>query len=177
LVNYRWRVDAHISNTCITAYLWRSWTLAIVDWNTQAQRLVEMLSCNKSLIELTIGESVIHEAGLSELAKGLLQNTSLQILNIDEYTTRAKIERINRHKIFSLHQNTPLGCEFCVIHSKYRIVCNFITIWLVLHSDKCYNLTSHASSSIAPPSPHSKSVTACAGAGEELLCENTLAGL
>ena len=53
-----------------------------------------MLSCNKSLIELTVRQSVIHDAGLPELAKGLLQNTSLQILNIDEYTTRAKIERI-----------------------------------------------------------------------------------
>ena len=42
--------------------------------------------------ELTIGESVFHEAGLSELAKKLLQNTSLQILNIDEYTTIAEIE-------------------------------------------------------------------------------------
>ena len=54
--------------------------------------------------ELTIGESVFHEAGLSELAKKLLQNTSLQILNIDEYTTIAEIERlkrigINPHKI------------------------------------------------------------------------------
>ena len=49
--------------------------------------------------ELTIGESVFHEAGLSELAIGLLQ-----ILNIDEYTTIAEIERlkrigINPHKI------------------------------------------------------------------------------
>ena len=56
--------------------------------------------------ELTIGESVFHEAGLSKLAKGLHQNTSLQILNIDEYTTIAEIERlkrigINPHKIYS----------------------------------------------------------------------------
>jgi len=59
--------------------------------------LVEMLSYNKSLIELTIRQSVIHEGGLSELAKGLvLQNISLQVLNTDEHTTRAEIERQNR---------------------------------------------------------------------------------
>jgi len=57
---------------------------------------IEMLSYNKSLIELTIRQSVIHEGGLSELVKGLvLQNISLQILNIDEHMTRA-IERQNR---------------------------------------------------------------------------------
>jgi len=75
--------------------------------------LVEMLS----LIELTIGESAFQEAGLSKLAKGLLQNTSLQILNIDEYTTIGEIERIKRigkkthTKYTRLDLNTPLGCE------------------------------------------------------------------
>ena len=46
--------------------------------------LAEMLSCNKSLIELTIGHCLIPEAGLTELARGLLQNASLQTLRIDE---------------------------------------------------------------------------------------------
>ena len=31
--------------------------------DSSSAALIEMLSCNKSLIELTIGESVIHEAG------------------------------------------------------------------------------------------------------------------
>ena len=49
-------------------------------------------------------ESVIHEAGLSELAK------RLQILNTDEYTTRfleaeiEKLKRINLHKIYRSRQ-------------------------------------------------------------------------
>ena len=63
--------------------------------------LAEMLSCNKSLIELTIGRCHIHEAGLTEIAKGLLQNTSLQTLKIDDRTPphrktflEAEIERL-----------------------------------------------------------------------------------
>ena len=70
-----------------------------------------MLLYNKSLTELRIRQSVIHGGGLSELAKGLvLQNTSLQILSIDEHTTRAEIERQNRiginpQKIFRSRQS------------------------------------------------------------------------
>ena len=48
------------------------------------ETLVSILS--RMLIELAGRQSVIHEAGLPELAKGLLENTSLQILNIDEQT-------------------------------------------------------------------------------------------
>ena len=46
--------------------------------------LAEMLSCNKSLTELTIWCCRIPEVGLREIARGLLQNTSLQTLWVDD---------------------------------------------------------------------------------------------
>ena len=73
--------------------------------------LAEMLSCNKSLTELDIRYCGIPQAGLTELARGLLQNTSLQTLKIDEadYTTptrrktflEAEIERLKRSGHFT----------------------------------------------------------------------------
>ena len=42
--------------------------------------LAEMLSCNKTLIEMTLRECDIPEAGLREIARGLLHNSSLQTL-------------------------------------------------------------------------------------------------
>ena len=44
--------------------------------------LGEMLSCNKSMTELNLGWCYIPDAGLREIAKGLLQNTSLKKLDI-----------------------------------------------------------------------------------------------
>ena len=61
--------------------------------------LAEMLSCNKSLTELTIGRSrPIPEAELREIARGLLQNTSLQTLGLGGNSTalEAEIKRLNR---------------------------------------------------------------------------------
>ena len=46
--------------------------------------LAEMLSCNKSLTELTIWCCRIPEVGLRQIARGLLQNTSLQTLWVDD---------------------------------------------------------------------------------------------
>ena len=42
--------------------------------------LAKMLSCNKSLIELSLWWCHIPEAGLREITRGLLQNTTLQIV-------------------------------------------------------------------------------------------------
>ena len=44
--------------------------------------LVEMLSLNKSLTELSLQDCLIPEAGLGEIARGLLKNTSLKKLDI-----------------------------------------------------------------------------------------------
>ena len=44
--------------------------------------LAEMSSCNKSLTELNLGGCDIPEAGLREIARGLLKNTSLKKLDI-----------------------------------------------------------------------------------------------
>ena len=46
--------------------------------------LAEMLSCNRSLTELTIWCCHIPEVGLREIARGLLQNTSLETLWVDD---------------------------------------------------------------------------------------------
>ena len=54
--------------------------------------LVEMLSCNKSLTELNLRWCGIPEAGLREIARGLLQNTSLQTLNIWSTEQKALLE-------------------------------------------------------------------------------------
>ena len=45
--------------------------------------LAEMLSCNKSLTELNLEGCAIPEAGLREIARGLLKNTTLQTLKLD----------------------------------------------------------------------------------------------
>ena len=46
--------------------------------------LAEMLSCNKSLTELNLGWYDIPEAGLREIARGLLQNTTLHTLTLSD---------------------------------------------------------------------------------------------
>ena len=46
--------------------------------------LAEMLSCNRSLTELAIWCCHIPEVGLREIARGLLQNTSLETLWVDD---------------------------------------------------------------------------------------------
>ena len=62
--------------------------------------LAEMLSCNKSLIELNLGWCGISNTGLREIAGGLLQNTSLKTLILwpHEQGTflEAEIERLKR---------------------------------------------------------------------------------
>ena len=42
--------------------------------------LAEMLSCNKSLTELHLQRLNISEAGLREIARGMVKNTSMQTL-------------------------------------------------------------------------------------------------
>jgi len=79
--------------------------------DSSSAALAEMLSCNKSLIELTIiGNYGIHEAGLTELAKGLLQNTSLQMLKIDRGKTflKAEIEKVKRSGNFTLQRSIEI---------------------------------------------------------------------
>ena len=60
--------------------------------------LAQMLSCNKSLTELNLMWLCIPEAGLTEIARGLLQNTSLQTLIIgnahDKTFIEAEIKRL-----------------------------------------------------------------------------------
>ena len=48
--------------------------------------LAEMLSCNKTLTELNLRGCDIPEAGLREIDKGLLQNTTLTLLSPEEKT-------------------------------------------------------------------------------------------
>ena len=66
--------------------------------------VAEMLSCNKSLTELKLEWCHIPEAGLREIARGLLQNTSLQVLKLDKTQQKtfleAEIERLKKSGIF-----------------------------------------------------------------------------
>ena len=54
--------------------------------------LAEMLSCNKTLIELTLRECDIPEAGLREIARGVLLNSSLQTLKFGNTQYRYLID-------------------------------------------------------------------------------------
>ena len=67
--------------------------------------LAEMLSCNKSLTELSLGGCLIPEAGLREIARGLLQNITLQTLTLwfqkQKTFLEAEIERLKKSGIFS----------------------------------------------------------------------------
>ena len=67
--------------------------------------LAEMLSCNKSLTELNLRGYDIPEAGLREIARGLLQNTSLQTLNLwstkHKTILKAEIERLKKSGNFT----------------------------------------------------------------------------
>ena len=59
--------------------------------------LAEMLSCNKSLTELNLLGCNIPEAGLRQIARGLLQNTTLNTLNLwppEKAFLEAEIERL-----------------------------------------------------------------------------------
>ena len=62
--------------------------------------LAEMLSCNKSLTELYLSECDLPEAGLREIARGLLQNTTLQTLTLwsppQKTFLEAEIERLKK---------------------------------------------------------------------------------
>ena len=61
--------------------------------------LAEMLSCNKSLTELNLERCDLPEAGLREVARGLLQNTSLQTLRLGLSYQKTFLEaEINRLK-------------------------------------------------------------------------------
>ena len=74
--------------------------------------LAEMLSCNKSLTELNLGWCDIPEAGLREIARGLLQNNSLRTLTLlsplDKTFLEAEMERLMRSRNFTPQSSSRL---------------------------------------------------------------------
>ena len=75
--------------------------------------LAEMLSCNKSLTELNLRGCAILEAGLREIARGLLKNTTLQTLKLDPSEQKktfleAEIEKLKRSGNFTLQNSSRL---------------------------------------------------------------------
>ena len=74
--------------------------------------LAEMLSCNKSLTELNLDRSRIPEAGLQEIARGMLQNTSMQTLWVwppkDKTFLEAEIERLKRSGNFKFQSSKKI---------------------------------------------------------------------
>ena len=74
--------------------------------------LAEMLSCNKSLTELNLRWYVIPEGGLREIARGLLQNTSLKTLTLwfsfQKTFLEAEIERLKKSENFTLQSSSRL---------------------------------------------------------------------
>ena len=74
--------------------------------------LAEMLSCNKSLTELNLGLCDLPEAGLREIARGLLQNTSLQTLNLwplpQKTFLEAEMERLKKSGNFTSQSSSRL---------------------------------------------------------------------
>ena len=71
--------------------------------------LAEMLSCNKTLTELNLRGCDIPEAGLREIDKGLLQNTTLTLLSPEEKTfLEAEIERLKKRGNFTHHSLSRL---------------------------------------------------------------------
>ena len=74
--------------------------------------LAEMLSCNKSLTELNFECFDIPEAGLREIARALLQNTTLQTLTLwsTKYKTilKAEIERLKKSGNFTPQRSSRL---------------------------------------------------------------------
>ena len=74
--------------------------------------LAEMLSCNKSLTELDLGWcDDIPEAGLREIARGLLQNTTLQTLRLwppQETFLEAEMERLKKSGNFTPQSSSRL---------------------------------------------------------------------
>ena len=69
-------------------------------WIEGSVALAEMLTCNKSLTELNLRRCDIPEDGLREIARGLLQSTTLQTLKLwspqQSTLLEAEIERITR---------------------------------------------------------------------------------
>ena len=66
--------------------------------------LAEMLSCNKSLTELNLCWCYSPEAGLREIARGLLQNTTLQTLTLSsrhKTFLEAEIEKLKKSGLFT----------------------------------------------------------------------------
>ena len=83
-----------------------------------SEALAEMLSCNKSLTELNIWWCDIPEAGLREIARGMLQNTTLQTLQLwspeEKRFLEAEIERLKKSGNF-----TPQNSSKLEIKTKY----------------------------------------------------------
>ena len=75
--------------------------------------LAEMLSCNKSLTELNLGGCDISEAGLREIARGLIKNTTLQTLRISSGPfLEAEIERLKKSGNFTPQSSSRLKIKF-----------------------------------------------------------------
>ena len=73
--------------------------------------LAEMLSCNKSLTELNLKWCDIPEAGLREITRGLLQNTTLQTLTLwplQQFFFEAEIEKIKKSGNFTPQSSSKL---------------------------------------------------------------------
>ena len=83
-----------------------------------SEALAEMLSCNKSLTELNLWWCDIPEAGLREIARGMLQNTTLQTLQLwspeEKRFLEAEIERLKKSGNF-----TPQNSSKLEIKTKY----------------------------------------------------------
>ena len=79
--------------------------------------LAEMLSCNKSLTELNLGWCNIPEARLREIARGLLQNTSLQTLILWSTEQKAFLdaEMENSRKVETSQSLSRLEIESLVL--------------------------------------------------------------
>ena len=74
--------------------------------------LAKMLSCNKSLTELNLGGCDISEAGLREIARGLLKNTTLQTLTSEQKTfLEAEIERLKKSGNFTPQADLRLSFD------------------------------------------------------------------
>ena len=74
--------------------------------------LAEMLSCNKSLSELNLGRCHIPKAGLTKIARGLLQNTTLQTLKLWPLQhLEAEMERLKRSENLKPQGSSKLEIE------------------------------------------------------------------
>ena len=76
--------------------------------------VAEML-CNKSLTELNLEWCDIPEVGLREIARGLLQNTSLQTLNLwplEKLFLEAEMERLRKSGNFTPQSSSRLEIKY-----------------------------------------------------------------